>query len=168
MQMGYRRGGWYGYDRMDNDGIPSTVQVLQEWQHLKVGDSVPVWRNLDFPVVALKRINILFLRARINTTAWPNHTRLVWRFHLSPYNWACPSILAQPFTHLVVLVAVRQNLRGIKARAEGRRPQPEPTVYAELLMAGAGAASAMDHSDWNADELGIAMLCLSSGLAACT
>jgi hypothetical protein len=35
-------------------------------------------------------------------------------------------------------------------------------------MAGAGAASAMDHSDWNADELGIAMLCLSSGLAACT
>ena len=132
--MGYRRGGWHGYDRMDNDSIPSTVQVLQEWQHLKVGDSVPVWRNLDFPVVALKEINILFLRARINTTAWPNHTRLVWRFHLSPYNWACPSILAQPFTDLVVLVAVRQNLRGIKARAEGRRPQPERTVYAELLM----------------------------------
>jgi hypothetical protein len=34
----------------------------------------------------------------------------------------------------VVLVAVRQNLPGIKARAEGRRPQPERTVYAELLM----------------------------------
>jgi|SoimicmetaTmtHMC_FD_contig_31_4207441_length_408_multi_1_in_0_out_0_1 hypothetical protein len=26
----------------------------------------------------------------------------------------------------------------------------------------------MDHSDWNADELGIAMVGLSSGLAACT
>jgi hypothetical protein len=34
----------------------------------------------------------------------------------------------------VVLVAVRQNLRAIKARAAGRRPQPERTVYAELLM----------------------------------
>jgi hypothetical protein len=28
--MGYRRGGWYGYDRIDNDSIPSTVQVLPE------------------------------------------------------------------------------------------------------------------------------------------
>jgi hypothetical protein len=30
MQMGYRCGGWYGYERVDNDGIPSTVQVLPE------------------------------------------------------------------------------------------------------------------------------------------
>jgi hypothetical protein len=52
-----RRGGWYGYDRIDNHGIPSTVKVLPEWQHLKVGDTVPIWRNR-------------FLRARINTTAW--------------------------------------------------------------------------------------------------
>jgi hypothetical protein len=57
-------------DRIDNDGIPSTVKVLPEWQGLKVGDTVPIWRNLDFPVVALwKRIDIWFLRARINTTA---------------------------------------------------------------------------------------------------
>jgi hypothetical protein len=31
-------------------------------------------------------------------------------------------------------VAVRQNLRGIKARAEGKRPESERTVYAELLL----------------------------------
>jgi hypothetical protein len=31
-------------------------------------------------------------------------------------------------------VAVRQNLRGIKARAEGGRPQSERTVYAQLLL----------------------------------
>jgi hypothetical protein len=54
MQKGYRRGGWYGYVRIDNDSIPSTVQVLPELQHRKVGDAVPVWRNLDFPVVALE------------------------------------------------------------------------------------------------------------------
>jgi hypothetical protein len=64
----------------------------------------------------------------------PNHTRLVWRIHLGTYNWASPWILAQLFTDLVDFVAIRQNLRGIRARAEGRRPRPERTVYAELLM----------------------------------
>jgi hypothetical protein len=29
-------------DRIDNDGIPSTVKVLPEWQHLQVGDTVPI------------------------------------------------------------------------------------------------------------------------------
>jgi hypothetical protein len=29
-------------DRIDNDGIPSTVKVLPEWQHLKVGDTVAI------------------------------------------------------------------------------------------------------------------------------
>jgi len=142
MQMGYRRGGWYGYDRIDNDGIPSAVQVLPEWQHLKVGDTVPIWRNLDFPVVALEA-NQYFVFASPNKhdsmtlglyPVDPSHTRLVWRIHLGPYNWTSPFIAAQLFTDLADFVAVRQNLRGIKARAEGRRPGSQRTVYAELLL----------------------------------
>jgi hypothetical protein len=140
--MGYRRGGWFGYDRIDNDGIPSTGQVLPEWQHLKVDDSVPVWRNLDFPVVPLEA-NQYFVFASPNKhdgmalglyPVDPNHTRLVRRIHLGPYNWAPPWILTQLLTDLAGFVAVRRNLRGIKARAEGRRPQSERTVYAELLL----------------------------------
>ncbi len=30
MQLGYRRGGWNGYDWLDNDGIPSSKQVRPE------------------------------------------------------------------------------------------------------------------------------------------
>jgi hypothetical protein len=30
MQMGCRRSGWHGYDRIDNDGVPSTVQIPPE------------------------------------------------------------------------------------------------------------------------------------------
>jgi hypothetical protein len=142
MQMGYRRGGWYGYDRIDNDGIPSTVQVLPEWQHLKVGDTVPIWRNIDFPVVALEANQYLVFASpnkhdSMALGLYPvdaSHTRLVWRIHLGPYNWASPLIMAQLFADLADFVAVRQNLRGIKARAEGRRPERELTVYAELLL----------------------------------
>jgi hypothetical protein len=62
-------------DRIDNDGIPSTVKVLPEWQRLKVGDTVPIWRNLDFPVVALGRYPVD-----------RSHVRLVWRIRVDPYN----------------------------------------------------------------------------------
>ena len=86
-----------------------------------MSDTVPVWRNLDFPVVALGLDPVD-----------PNHTRLVLRIHLGPYNWASPWILTQLFTDLADFVAVRQNLRGIKAG--GRRPQSQRTVYAELLL----------------------------------
>ena len=134
MQMGYRRGGWYGYDWIDNDSIPSTVQVLPEWQHLKVGDTVPVWRNLDFPVVALeaKQYFVFASPNKHDRMAKPYAAGLAY----SPGSLQlCVSV--DPGATLygsVVLVAVRQNLRGIKARAEGRRPQPERTVYTELLM----------------------------------
>jgi hypothetical protein len=142
MQMGYRRGGWYGYDRIDNDGIPSTVKVLPEWQHLKVGDTVPIWRNLDFPVVALEANRYLVFASpnkhdSMALGLYPvdaSNTRLVWRIHLGAYNWASRWIFAELFTDLADFVAVRQNLRGIKARAEGRRPARERTVYAELLL----------------------------------
>jgi hypothetical protein len=68
-----------------------------------------------------------------------SHMRLVWRIHPGPYNWgphnwASPLIVAQPFADLADFVAVRQNLRGIKARAEGRRPERQRTVYAELVL----------------------------------
>ena len=42
VQMGYRRAGFYSYDRLDNDGIPSADQIISEYQSLKVGDRVPM------------------------------------------------------------------------------------------------------------------------------
>ncbi len=40
VQMGYGRGGWYSYDRMDMKGR-SALEIDPEWQHLEVGDIVP-------------------------------------------------------------------------------------------------------------------------------
>ena len=37
VQMGGERGGWYSWDRLDNDGRPSTDRIVPEWQNLEVG-----------------------------------------------------------------------------------------------------------------------------------
>jgi hypothetical protein len=42
-QMGWNRGGWYSWDRIDNAGRPSATQVHPEWQDLTVGDQLRAW-----------------------------------------------------------------------------------------------------------------------------
>jgi proline iminopeptidase len=42
-QMGWQRGGWYSWDRLDNAGHPSATEVRPEWQHLAVGDRLQAW-----------------------------------------------------------------------------------------------------------------------------
>jgi hypothetical protein len=43
VQMGWNRGGWYSWDRLDNAGRPSAKQIHPEWQNLAVGDHVQGW-----------------------------------------------------------------------------------------------------------------------------
>ena len=43
VQMGWDRGGWYSWDRLDNAGRPSAHAIHPEWQDLAVGDSLDFW-----------------------------------------------------------------------------------------------------------------------------
>lgn len=50
VQMGWDRGGWYSWDRLDNAGRPSATKVHPEWQDVAVGDQLSFWalgRRLD-------------------------------------------------------------------------------------------------------------------------
>jgi hypothetical protein len=49
VQMGWDRGGWYSWDRLDNAGRRSATAVHPEWQDLAVGDRLRAWspRGLD-------------------------------------------------------------------------------------------------------------------------
>jgi hypothetical protein len=142
VQMGYLRAGWYGYDSIDNEGIPSSVQILPQWQQLKVGDQLPIWRYTEFRVTKLEPSRALVFVSENNTDSmalglYPidvNHTRLVWRIRLAPYAWKSPWVAAQLFTDLADFIAVRQNLLGIKARAEGVPPEAPRIMYAELAL----------------------------------
>lgn len=40
-QLGSGRAGWYSYDYIDNDGIPSAKVILPELQNIAVGDILP-------------------------------------------------------------------------------------------------------------------------------
>jgi len=42
VQIGYLRAGFYSYDRLDNDGIPSAEKLIPEFQNLKAGDVIPL------------------------------------------------------------------------------------------------------------------------------
>jgi hypothetical protein len=44
VQMGWDRGGWYSWDRLDNHGQPSAREVHPEWQGLDLGDYVKAWQ----------------------------------------------------------------------------------------------------------------------------
>ena len=47
VQMGYHRGGWYSWDRLDNGGERSADHIIPELQHLAVGDIVPASPKAD-------------------------------------------------------------------------------------------------------------------------
>ena len=43
VQMGWDRGGWYSWDRLDNGGRSSAHEVHPDWQDLSIGDHLKAW-----------------------------------------------------------------------------------------------------------------------------
>jgi hypothetical protein len=50
LQIGYGRGGWYSYDWIDNDGVPSVDRIEPSLQRLSAGDRIEMMPNFG-PVV---------------------------------------------------------------------------------------------------------------------
>ncbi len=65
-QMGFGRGGWYSYDRLDNAG-GSVRRILPEFQDLKVGDTVPAFPGGGFRVESIEpgRSLVLYLDSEL-------------------------------------------------------------------------------------------------------
>lgn len=64
VQLGYGRGGWYGFARMDSTGTPSGTAadcILDEFQDLAVDDIVPTHAGGGFVVRALEPAESLVL-----------------------------------------------------------------------------------------------------------
>jgi hypothetical protein len=53
-QLGYRRGGFYTYDQVDNAGEPSADRIIEEYQDLKVGGLIPMWHESHGLAIAYK------------------------------------------------------------------------------------------------------------------
>lgn len=135
VQMGYGRAGFYGYDLIENPGggrgLHSATTILPQFQNPRTGDVLPlsvaatlqfgtvepnralVWRSRDDPHTGV------YIWALVPVDA--SHTRLISRIHWR-YLPGFTNRALGVFTEFADHVAVRAILRGVRDRAEGRRP----------------------------------------------
>lgn len=131
VQMGYRRGGLYSYDRLDRwFGVldrPSADSILPALQGLRAGDSIPIGAGPGWPVALLRpnRTFLLHIRQGDVDVTWvfellprgTDSTRLVTRVRASA------ALTLGRRIQLTVLdpaefLMVRRMLLGLKARGE--------------------------------------------------
>jgi hypothetical protein len=144
-QLGYRRGGFYTYDQVDNAGEPSADRVLDVYQDLKVGDEIPMWHeshglSIAYVVDSFDVPNWMFWVHRPHEGERPDST-WSWRLDALPaggtrlvtrmkqdYRWGTPRLA---LFNLVLMefgdfAMERRMLKGIKVRAE--RPGPDRSI----------------------------------------
>jgi hypothetical protein len=131
MQMGYRRGGLYSYDWLDRLfgylDRQSANRVLPEFQHLAVGDVIPMGRGKGFPVSAMDPHRALVLADTSHGFEW------VWQFGLYPLDHGRTRLVSrgtQRFANTIgtwvfmrmmepaAFLMTRRMLLGVKERAE--------------------------------------------------
>jgi hypothetical protein len=134
VQIGYRRGGLYSYDWLDRLfgylDRPSATRILPEFQHLAVGDHIPLGRGPSWPVAVLEPNRTLVLDMRnLGGLDW------VWQFGLYPIDETrtrlisrsrvrAQAVWAQLLTHAIEpagFLMTRRMLLGLKERAEALR-----------------------------------------------
>ena len=134
VQMGYRKAGFYSYDRLDNDGVPSARRIVPHYQALSVGDTIPLSASVGAVVHDLRERELLLLvvspdSAHVGhrwTWVWglhpvdSLHTRLVTRLRVRE------SFLSSVMLDAFEIIMMRKHLIGIKGRAEGTAQLQRP------------------------------------------
>src|SRR5215469_16427153 len=142
VQIGQGRGGWYSYERIENmlgAGIHNVDHIHPEWQNLKVGDTVRMYREGGGPppyeVAALEPEQALILGHRLvdKAPAWgeswafvlqkidEHSTRLIIRERFS----SSLPVALQVMNYVLTpgyFIMCRKMLLGIKQRAERTFP----------------------------------------------
>jgi len=127
VQIGYRKAGFYSWDALDNDGIPSADRIMAEHQGLRVGDEVPLSKDSSARVAELvpgRHLLLVFPPDTPATWAWglypidSTRTRLVTRLRVR-----VDRLRTQLMLDAFEIVMMRKHLLGIKYRAERSQPQ---------------------------------------------
>ena len=142
VQMGYQRGGLYSYDWLDRlFGFldrASATHILPEFQHLAIGDKIPLGNGPAWPVATLEPHRALVLDMR-NT----GDVDWVWQFGLYVIDEKRTRLVSRSCVHARTIwarlltwaiepagfVMTRRMLLGIKGRAEAlaaERRDPSP------------------------------------------
>jgi hypothetical protein len=119
IQIGYKRAGFYSYDRLDNDGIHSSDYILPEYQGLQVGDLIPMTKDINARVTELEPHRSMVMDFQPWVWAWglyetePGHTRLVTRVYYRSER-TLTNIMVDAFE----IFMMRKCLIGIQQRVE--------------------------------------------------
>jgi hypothetical protein len=134
VQMGYQRGGLYSYDWLDRLfgylDRPSASRILPQFQHLAVGDQIPLGRGPSWPVAVIESNRALVLDMR-NLVGFD----WVWQFGLYPVDENRTRLVSRSRVRTKVVWArlityaiepagflmTRRMLLGLKQRAEALR-----------------------------------------------
>jgi hypothetical protein len=131
VQVGCLHGGFYSNDLLDNLGRPSAAAIVPAFQHLEVGQLVPMSpsaapsERTAFKVHSFQVNEWLLWNKPDSTWAWQltptptGGTRLVTRIR-AVYDWQRPAngVTAMILMEFGDFAMLRKMLRGIKARAE--------------------------------------------------
>ena len=134
VQIGYQRGGLYSYDWLDRLfgylDRPSATRILPEFQHLAVGDQIPLGRGPGWPVAVVEPDRALVLDMRnMGGLDW------VWQFGLytiderrtrlvSRSRVRTKAVWARVLTYAIEpagFIMTQRMLLGLKERAEASR-----------------------------------------------
>lgn len=126
VQIGYKKAGFYSHDWIDNDGIPSAEHIIPEYQHLRVGDTIPLTNDVNAEVRVLEPNRFMLLVTGgddgVNdpwTWAWglyaqgEHQTRLITRLRMR-----VDRRVSSVFIDLFEIVMTSKLMLGIKRRVE--------------------------------------------------
>ena len=127
VQIGNGRAGFYSYDWIDNAGRPSTREIIPEYQHVEVGDLVPMLPGTEVGMwvkgFEANRWMLWWDKKGEATWAWDlypqdeGRTRMISRLRVR-YAWTSPMIIYYLIQDVGDIVMLRKRMLGIKERAE--------------------------------------------------
>jgi hypothetical protein len=130
VQIGYKRAGFYAFDKLDNAGIPSADIILSEYQDLAVGDTISLGGPKVKVVEMVPYSSMLWVFQEgpgpwaTATWSWglyridDEHTKLVSRLRLDPPISSLQEAIMFGMLDSLEIVMMRTCLLGIKHRVE--------------------------------------------------
>ena len=129
VQIGSKRAGWYSIDWIDNANIPSSLEILPEFQNIEIGQFIPFTPDQKHGmwVKDYKPYEYILWTDEAGKATWlwyiyeneVGETRLITRPR-TKYDWTSVWIVYYLLYDAGDIVMMKRCMKGIKERAEKR------------------------------------------------
>jgi hypothetical protein len=130
VQMGYKRAGFYSFDRLDNAGIPSSDTIMPDYQDIKVGDTISLG-GASVLVAEMEPYKSMLWIFTVRSGPWAGatwswglypvdneRTRLVSRLRMNYTLYGSMDIIMCGLLDAFEVIMMRTSILGIRHRVE--------------------------------------------------